>query len=85
MLFVLTLIMYRAVKGRRGSEVQHDYSQITIIEEIVDNTNSSPPTYGDEKVPIVDEPVQAPKLPLPSYVNENYPIVVEAPSTTEAK
>ena len=76
MVFVLAVVMFRAVKGRRGEE-QHEYSQITIIEEIVDNPNNSPPSYLDEKVPIVDETVQAPKSSPPSYVNENYPIVVE--------
>jgi hypothetical protein len=75
MVFVLAVVMYRAVKGR--GEEQHEYSQITIIEEIVNNPNTSPPSYLDEKVPIVDETVQAPKSSPPSYVNENYPIVVE--------
>jgi len=82
MLFVLTVVMHRALKGQRGEE-QHEYSQITIIEEIVDNPS---PSYVDEKVPIVVETVQAPKSFPPSYVNENYPIVVEtvkAPSTPE--
>ena len=85
MLFVLTVVMYRAVKGRRGEE-QHEYSQITIVEEVVDNPKLSPPSYVDEKVPIVFETVQAPKSSTPSYVNENYPVVVEtvkAPSTSE--
>jgi len=85
MFFVLAVVMYRTVKGRRGEE-QHGYSQITIIEEIVNNPNPSPQYYPDEKVAIVDETVQAPKSSPPSYVNENYPIVVEtvkAPSTSE--
>jgi hypothetical protein len=85
MVFVLAVVMYRTVKGQRGEE-RHDYSQITIIEEIVNNPNPSPEYYPDEKVPIVDETVQAPKSSPPSYVNENYPIVVEtvkAPSTSE--
>jgi hypothetical protein len=62
MAFVLALVMYRAVKGQRGEE-QHEYSQITIIEEIVDTPKSSPPSYTypvDEKVPIVIETVKAP-------------------------
>ena len=75
MFFVLAVVMFRAVKGHRGEE-QHEYSQITIIEQIVDNPNTSPPTYLDEKVPIVDETVQAPKTSPPSYVSENYPTVV---------
>ena len=82
MLFVLTVVMYRAVRGQRGED-EHEYSQITIIEEIVEN---SPPSYVDEKAPIVVETAQSPKSSPPSYVNENYPIVVEtvkAPSTTE--
>jgi len=84
MIFVIGVVMYRAVKGQRGEE-QHEYSQITIIEEFVDHPNNSPPSYLDEKAPIVDESVQAPATP-PSYVSENYPIVAEtvkAPSTTE--
>ena len=84
MVFVLAVVMYRAVKGQRGEE--HEYSQITIIEEIVDNPNTSPPSYRDEKVPIIDETIQTPKSTPPSYVNENYPIVVEtvkAPSTND--
>ena len=60
MAFVLALVMYRAVKGQRGED-QHEYSQITIIEEIVDTPKSSPPSYPvDEKVPIVIETVKAP-------------------------
>ena len=85
MLFVLGVVTYRAMRGQRGEE-QHGYSQITIIEEIVDNSNSSPPSYVDEKVPFVDEPVQTPKSSLPSYVSESYPIIIEtvkAPTTTE--
>jgi len=85
MIFVLGVVMYRAVKGRRGED-QHEYSEITIIEEFVDHPNNSPPSYLDEKAPIVDESVQAPKFTPPTYVSENYPIVVEtvkAPSTTE--
>jgi len=85
MFFVLAVVMYRSVKGRRAEE-QHEYSQITIIEEIVNNPNPAPQYYDDEKAPIVDETVQAPKSSPPSYVNENYPIVVEtvkAPSTSE--
>jgi hypothetical protein len=85
MVFVLAVVVYRAVKGQRGERL-HEYSQITFIEEIVDNPNTSPPSYLDEKAPIVDETIQAPKSSPPSYVNENYPIVVEtvkAPSTTE--
>ena len=77
--------MYRSVRGQRGEE-QHEYSQITIIEEIVDDSNSSPPAYLDEKVPIVVETVKDTKPTSPSYVDENYPTVVEpvkAPSTTE--
>jgi len=59
MFFVMAVVMFRAVKGRRGDETQ--YSQITIIEEIVDTPKSSlPPTYDDVKVPIVVEIVQAP-------------------------
>jgi len=57
MIFVLGLVMYRAVKGRRGEE--HEYSQITIIEQVA--PKSAPPAYTfpvDEKVPI--ETVQAP-------------------------
>jgi hypothetical protein len=74
MFFVLAIVMYRAVKGHRGEE-QHEYSQITIIEEIVDNSNTSPPSYRDEKVPIVDETVQAPKSsPLVLHQRElSYP------------
>jgi len=87
MAFVLGVVMYRAMKGQRGED-QHEYSQITIIEEIVDNPNISPPKYLDEKVPIVDETVQAPKSTPPSYVDENYPTVivvetVKAPSNSE--
>ena len=84
MVFVLAIVMYRAVKGQRGEE-QDEYSQITII---VDNPNASPPSYLDDKAPIIDETVQAPKSSPPSYVNENYPIVVDtakAPSTEESK
>jgi len=61
MVFVLGLVMYRAVKGQRGDE--HEYSQITIIEEIVDTPKSAPPTYTyavDEKVAIAIETVKAP-------------------------
>lgn len=84
MVFVLAVVMYRTVKGRRCE--QHEYSQITIIEEIVNDPNPAPQYYHDEKVPIVDETVQAPKSSPPSYVNENYPTVVEtvkAPNTSE--
>jgi len=71
MLFVLTVVTFRAMKGREQDE--HEYSQITIIEEFVDGSSkSAPPSYGDEKVPVVE--VYEPK---PSYVSENYPIVVE--------
>jgi len=59
MLFVLSVVMYRAVKGQHGDE-QHEYS---IIEEIVDTPKSAPPSYTypvDEKVPIVFETVEAP-------------------------
>jgi len=59
MLFVLSVVMYRAVKGHHGEE-QHEYS---IIEEIVDTPKSAPPSYTypvDEKVPIVFETVKAP-------------------------
>jgi len=59
MLFVFAVVMYRAVKGQR-SEEQHEYSQITIIEEIVESPKSSPPAYVDEKVPVVVETVKAP-------------------------
>lgn len=61
MIFVLGLVMYRTLRGRRGDE--HEYSQITIIEEIVDNSRSAPPTYTypvDEKVAIEAEAVKAP-------------------------
>ena len=77
MIFVLAVVMFRAVRGQHGEE-QHEYSQITIIaEEIMDNPNTSPPSYRDEKVPIVDETVRGPKSSHPSYVNKNYPIAVE--------
>jgi len=62
MLFVLSVVMYRAVKGQHGDE-QHEYSQI--IEEIVDTPKSAPPSYTypvDEKVPIVFETVKAPSV-----------------------
>jgi len=62
MLFVLSVVMYRAVKGQHGEE-QHEYSEITIIEEFVDTPKSSPPSYTypvDEKAPIVLETVKAP-------------------------
>jgi len=84
MLFVLSVVMYRAVKGQRGEE-QHEYSQITIIEEIVGNPKSSLPSYVDEKHPI-EETVDNTKSTPPSYVDGNYPVVVEtvnAPSTPE--
>jgi len=61
MIFVLGVVMYRAVKGQRGDE--HEYSQITIIEEIVDTPKSAPPTYTytvDEKVAIAIETIKAP-------------------------
>jgi hypothetical protein len=61
MLFVLGVVMYRAVKGR--GEEQHEYSQITIIEEIVDSPKSSPPSYADEKYPIVVETPKSPNTP----------------------
>ena len=75
MLFVLTVVMFRAVKGQRREEEDHEYSQITIIEEFVDTPKSSPPpSYVDEKVSVeVETTVSA-----PSYVNENYPVVVES-------
>lgn len=60
MLFVLSVVMYRAVKGQHGEE-HHEYSQITIIEEFVDTPKSSPPSYTypvDEKAPL--ETVKAP-------------------------
>ena len=85
MFFVLGVVMYRAVKGQRGEE-QHEYSQITIIEEIVDNPQFSPPAYLDEKVPIVVETVQDLKSSPPTYIDENYPVVLEtvkAPGTPE--
>lgn len=87
MIFVLAVVMYRAVKGQHGEE-QHEYSQITIIEEFVDTPNFSPPSYLDEKVIPVEEIVdnaKSSKSP-PSYVDEKYPVVVEtvnAPSTSE--
>lgn len=84
MLFVLGVVMYRSLRGRRGED-QHEYSQITIIEEIVEDSNS-PPAYLDEKVPIVVETAQDAKYTSASYVDENYPTVVEtvkAPSTHE--
>lgn len=61
MFFVLGLVMYRAVRGQR--EEQHEYSQITIIEEVVDTPKSAPPSYTypvDEKVPIVVETAEVP-------------------------
>ena len=85
MVFVLAVVMYRAVKGERDEEL-HDYSQITFIQEIVDDGNLYPPSYFDEKVPFVDETVHAPTPSPPSYVSENYPIVVEtvnSPSNSE--
>ena len=87
MLFVLAVVMYRAVKGQRGEE-QHEYSQITIIEEFVESATPSPkfspPSYADEKFP-VEEVVNNPKSSPPSYVDEKYPVVetVNAPSTNE--
>jgi hypothetical protein len=84
MLYILSVVMYRTVKGQHGEE-QHEYSQITIIEEIVDNPKFSPPSYVDEKAPIVVETETVPASP-PSCINENYPIIVEtvkAPSTSE--
>lgn len=87
MFFVLAVVIYRAVKGQRGEE-QHEYSQITIIEEFVDSSKSSPPVYVDEKFPIeevVDNSKSSPKSSPPSYVDENYPVVesVKAPSSSE--
>jgi hypothetical protein len=61
MFFVLGLVMYRAVRGQR--EEQPEYSQITIIEEVVDTPKSAPPSYTypvDEKVSIVVETAKAP-------------------------
>jgi len=61
MFFVLGLVMYRAVRGQ--PEEQHEYSQITIIEEVVDTPKSAPPSYSypvDEKVPILVETAEAP-------------------------
>ncbi|KAF8802667.1 hypothetical protein BYT27DRAFT_7215182 [Phlegmacium glaucopus] len=62
MVWVIAVVMYRTVRGRSSDE--HEYSQITIIEEIVDNTpNSAPPTYTypvDEKVATVVDSVKAP-------------------------
>jgi len=61
MIWVLTVVMYRAVRGQRSDE--HEYSQITIIEEIVDTPKSTPPTYTypvDEKVAIPVVIVQPP-------------------------
>ena len=87
MLFVLAVVMYRAVKGQRDEE-QHEYSQITIIEEFVDVPKSSPPSYLDEKVPIEEivDNTKSSKSSPPSYVDEKYPAVVEtvnAPSNSE--
>jgi len=59
MLFVFAVVIFRAVKGQH-SEEHHEYSQITIIEEIVESPKSSPPAYVDEKVPVVVETVKAP-------------------------
>lgn len=62
MVFVLALVMYRAARGQRAED-QHEYSQITIIEEIVDTPKSAPPSYTypvDEKFPILVETVNAP-------------------------
>jgi len=73
MVFVLAVVMYRAVKGERDEEL-HDYSQITFIEENVDDRNLYPPSYFDEKALFVDETVHAPISSPPSYVSENYPI-----------
>lgn len=83
MFFVLAVVMFRAVKGQRGEE-QHEYSQITIIEEFVDDRNSSPPSYVDEKLPVeevVDNQKSSQKPP--SYIDDKYPTVVIAPSTPE--
>lgn len=57
MVFVLGLVMYRTLKGRRGDE--HEYSQITIIEQVT--PKSAPPVYTypvNEKVGF--ETVQVP-------------------------
>lgn len=58
MFFVLAVVVYRVIKGQRADE--HEYSQITVIEDI------SPPTYAysvDEKVAIPVEPVEIVKAP----------------------
>jgi len=51
MFFVLTIVAYRALKGRR--EEEHEYSHIVTLEQYDDATPL--PTYGypvDEKVKI---------------------------------
>ena len=88
MLFVLAIVMYRAVKGQRGEE-QCKYSQITIIEEYVESPKPSlkfsPLSYADEKFPI-KKVENNPKSSPPSYADGKYPVVVETvntPSTPE--
>jgi len=81
MIWVLALVMYRAVKGQRGD--QHEYSQIAITEETVDSPKTSPPTYTypvDEKVVSAVDAVKAPSTVEASTTEAS---TIEA-STTEA-
>jgi hypothetical protein len=82
MFFVLSVVMFRAMKGQRREEEEHEYSQITTIEEFVDSPKSSPPSYVvDEKVAVEVE--TAVQTVAPSYVNENYPIAAESVKPNE--
>jgi hypothetical protein len=61
MLWVLTVITYRSIKGERDDEPE--YSQITVIEEYAEPQEVlfPPPnyTYSDEKVPVAEtQPAQ---------------------------
>jgi len=64
MIWVIAIVMYRTVRGQRSEG--HQYSQITIIEEVVETPNSAPPIYTypvDEKVVIPAEDVKTPSTP----------------------